>query len=100
MSSYLISVAEGRGNYRHIRISSDATLLELHEAIAAAYKQEKGGSPSFQPQRQVKEGQSIKYRINKAKIAVAMRNVKLQDTGFAAKGILIYALAEPRVMFN
>ncbi|NLA53690.1 MAG: hypothetical protein GX858_04965, partial [Clostridiales bacterium] len=100
MSSYMISVAEGPGSYRHIRISSDATLLDLHEAITDAYKLGKGGSPYFRPQMPAKGGQPIKYRINNSKTAVAMRQVKLKDAGFASKKTLIYFPAETPITLN
>lgn len=100
MSSYIISVAEGSGNYRHIRISSGATLMDLHKAILAAYELEKGSRPSFQPQRQAKGGQPIKYATNNTRTTASMQDVKLEDTGFAAKGLLTYTLYEPRFTLN
>jgi len=36
--SYIISVSAGAGCYRHIKISSRATLFELHEAIIDAFE--------------------------------------------------------------
>jgi len=37
-SSFVISVSLMPGCYRHIQISSDATLVELHEAILEAFE--------------------------------------------------------------
>lgn len=36
--SYVISVSVGTGCYRHIKLSSQATLLELHEEILYAFE--------------------------------------------------------------
>ena len=98
--SYIISVSEGRGVYRHIRISSGATLKTLHEAITAAFKIEHASQPSFLPQRQAWGVHPLKYGTNSTKTTVAMRNVKLEDAGFAGKGTLVYTLVEPRVTFS
>ena len=38
MGSYVISVSQRTGCYRHIKISSAATLHALHKAIIAAFE--------------------------------------------------------------
>jgi len=38
MGSYVISVSLGTGCYRHIKISSSATLFRLHQAILNAFE--------------------------------------------------------------
>ena len=99
-SSYIISVSEGPGVYRHIRIASGATLKALHEAILAAYKIEHASQPFFLPQRRVWGEHPLKYGTNSTKTTVAMRNVTLEGAGFGGKGTLSYTLARPRVHFN
>ena len=38
VKNYIISVSQGTGCYRHIRISGDETLFDLHEAILDAFE--------------------------------------------------------------
>lgn len=96
---YIISVALRPGVYRHIRIRSDATLLELHHAIVDAYDLEDIRAPSFMPKKQ-KEGERIKYSSNRTKTTQSMRDVRLKDTVFATTAYMTYSLAMPRLSFN
>ena len=47
MSSYLISVSQGTGCYRHIRIAASATLYRLHKAILDAFEFEDDHEHAF-----------------------------------------------------
>ena len=95
---YVISVAAGRGHYRHIRIRSTATLLELHQVIVDAYQLIKVSRPSFEVESR-KEGR-IKYSLNRTATTIALRDTRLEDTVFATKGYMIYSLADPELAFR
>ena len=100
MSSYVISAAERSGVYRHIRISSEATLLDLHKAVVKAYEVEEFRRPSFTPQSRGKGDKAVKYSTSNTKTTTAMRDVRLKDAGFAARGTLIYKLSDPGLTFR
>lgn len=100
MNSYIISAAEGRGVYRHIRISSDATLLDLHKAIVDAYGIDQPFKPFFTPQNPGKSKKDVKFGTNNTKTTIAMRDSKLKEVGFDGKSALIYTLAQPRLTFT
>ncbi len=95
---YVISVAAGRGHYRHIRIRSTATLLELHQVIVDAYRLGEVSRPSFEVESR-KEGR-IKYSLNRTATTIALRDTRLEDTVFATKGYMIYSLSDPELAFR
>jgi len=98
--SYVISVAQGRGVYRHIRISSSASLLDLHNAMMSAFEITGAAPPSFAPMKSAQGKPSVRYSLNNTKNSVALRNVKLSDTEFASKSGMIYTLSDPRAAFS
>ena len=98
-TSYIISVSAGPGIYRHIRVGSDFSLLDLHVACADAYDFGDVSEPSFVPARQ-KQGERIKYSSNRTKTTLAMRDTLLRDTCLAGSGTLIYQTRQPKASFN
>ena len=99
-NSYIISVSEGPGVYRHIRIACKATLLDLHLAIAAAYSLEKVKQPFFTAPGRAGGKKAARYGTNNTKTALAMRDITLEGAGFGGNRALAYTLTEPHVHFT
>lgn len=99
MLKYVISASLGTGIYRHIEISSEATLLELHQAILGAYNLNAARAPWFMPKRQ-KQGERLKYSLNRTRTTIPMREARLKDTVFSTKGYMTHTIQEPGYEFN
>lgn len=100
MSSYVISVANGSGVYRHIRISSIASLQVLSDAILSAYDLTDASAPAFLPVSEVEPGKPNKYSRNNTKTTTAMRRVMLIDSPFADVGRMVFTTSVPAFTFN
>lgn len=96
MGSYIISVSHRPGIYAHIRISDEATLMDLHEAIVEFYGIPSPRRPVFEPLKVKANAPLVRYGTKNSKTMVAMRDVSLQNSGLEKKSHpLTYTLASP-----
>lgn len=98
--SYVISAAGGAGVYRHIQIASDATLKDLHLAIAAAYGLKGVKGPAFIPQSSQASYPASRHSTRDSEKGAAMGQVALHQTPLAGSGRMAYSLSDPKVLLN
>ena len=100
IGSYIISVSDGPGVYRHIRISQDASLQDLSRIIQQSFGLREGKVPSFIIQPPGRGRELVKYGRNQAGPMLAMRQVRLRDSGLAEARWAQYCMDKPRVAWN
>lgn len=102
MPNELICHFRGAGGryLRHIRISRDAMLLDLHKAIVSAGEMKDVKQPSFVPIRRTGGQKAVKHSTNRTKSTAPIWVVAPKDMGLPARDTLVYRLARPSVQFD
>ena len=96
MGSYIVSVSQRPGIYAHIRISDEATLMDLHEAIVEFYEIPSPRRPVFEPLKVKADAPKVRFGTKNSKTMVAMREVSLKNSGLEKKSHgLSYTLTSP-----
>ncbi len=96
MGSYIVSVSQRSGIYAHIRISDEATLMDLHQAIAEFFEIPSPKRPVFEPVMNKANAPVVRYGTKNSKTMTAMREVSLQQSGLEKKSqAFLYTLASP-----
>ncbi len=90
MKSYVISVSLGTGCYRHIQISTEATLFELHKAILAAFELEDNRAHVFFMDDRMQHSQNVYCSYKAAKGMQLTKNFKLEQFSLQKGGKFSY----------
>ncbi len=79
MKSYVISVSLGTGCYRHIQISAEATLFELHKAMLAAFEFDDNRAHIFFMDDQVLRSQNAYFSYKAEKGTMLTKDFRLEQ---------------------